>query len=86
MALAGSFSGSSAQVAANTAALTPVATNVNIETQVESYFSDIPVMVDIARCESHMRHYDTYGNTIRGEIDPRDVGVMQINEHYHANS
>lgn len=55
-----------------------------VEEYVQDYFSDIPVMVAIAGCESHFRHVDTHGNIIRGEVNPDDVGVMQINEHYHG--
>jgi hypothetical protein len=51
---------------------------------VESYFSDIPVMIDIARCESHFRQYDEKGNVHRGEVNNLDVGIMQVNEYYHS--
>jgi hypothetical protein len=51
--------------------------------QVEEYFADLPIMIDIARCESRFRHTDKYGNVLRGELTPKDVGVMQINEGYH---
>jgi hypothetical protein len=64
----------------------PVAIGVTPETleeYVAFYFADIPVMVEIARCESRMRHLDTDGEVVRGSITPKDVGVMQINEHYH---
>lgn len=50
---------------------------------VEEYFADLPIMVDIARCESRFRQTDKNGNVLRGEITPKDVGVMQINEGYH---
>lgn len=51
---------------------------------VESYFSDIPVMIDIARCESRFRQYDAAGNVHRGEVNDKDVGIMQVNEYYHG--
>ncbi len=47
-------------------------------------FKDIPSMVAVARCESGMRHYDGNGEVLRGEIDSRDIGIMQINEYYHG--
>lgn len=53
------------------------------EEKVEIYFSDIPVLVDVARCESHFRQLDKNGNILRGVANPDDVGVMQINERYH---
>ncbi len=51
---------------------------------VAEYFSDVPVLAEIARCESHFRHFDRSGGVIRGEVNRYDVGVMQINELYHG--
>lgn len=56
---------------------------INTEAYVRNYFSDIPILVDVARCESEFRQTDRNGKVLRGTKDPRDVGVMQINEHYH---
>ena len=53
------------------------------ETAVRSYFSDIPVMIQIARCESTFQHTLADGTVIRGKVDPADTGVMQINKRYH---
>ncbi len=55
------------------------------EKVVRNYFKDSPVLANIAWCESRFRHYDTDGNIHRGEINNRDVGVMQINERFHLN-
>jgi hypothetical protein len=52
---------------------------------VSSYFADIPIMIDISRCESHFHQYDADGSVYRGQINNLDVGIMQINEHYHAD-
>lgn len=57
-----------------------------IRDQVESYFVDIPVMVDIAKCESHFRQFDKDGDIYRGKQNNRDVGVMQINEDFHLSA
>jgi hypothetical protein len=54
-----------------------------VREHVEAYFADIPIMADIARCESHDRQFDMAGSVYRGEQNNKDVGVMQINEHYH---
>jgi hypothetical protein len=43
-----------------------------------------PILVDIARCESNFRQFDKDGNIIHGIANKADVGVMQINEKYHA--
>lgn len=51
---------------------------------VADYFADVPVMVDIASCESHFHQYDADGSIYRGKVNNLDIGVMQINEHYHS--
>lgn len=56
---------------------------MTVEEYVKSYFSDIPVMAEVARCESHFRQHDKEGNVLRGEKNSLDRGVMQINEYYH---
>lgn len=53
---------------------------------VETYFSDIPIMTAVAGCESRFRHFDKNGDIIRGEVNWRDVGVMQINEYFHLEA
>lgn len=50
---------------------------------VKEYFADVPVLVEIARCESTYRHTGTRGDIIRGIVNPGDLGIMQINEYYH---
>lgn len=59
--------------------------NITVEEYVKTYFSDIPVMIEIAKCESRFRHYDENGNVLRGEVNNLDRGVMQINEYYHGD-
>lgn len=59
---------------------------LTIEQQVEIYFSDIPIMSDIAWCESTMRQFNSRGEILRGEENRDDVGVMQINEYYHSKT
>ncbi len=57
---------------------------VDTETAVRTYFSDIPVMIQIARCESTFRHTLEDGTVLRGKVDSADTGVMQINARYHG--
>src|SRR5262245_53051378 len=57
-----------------------------VEKYVRDYFSDIPILAEVARCESTFRHETLSGDVIRGLVNPKDVGLMQINEHYHAKS
>ena len=56
---------------------------IDTESYVRHYFSDIPVMIDIAFCESTFRQFDNNGNVILGKVNKSDVGVMQINTAYH---
>ena len=57
---------------------------VNTEAIVRDYFKDIPVMIQVARCESHFRHTLADGSILRGVVDSADTGVMQINKRYHS--
>lgn len=52
---------------------------------VREYFSDIEIMSDIAWCESKFVHTNDDGSILRGDPNPSDVGVMQINEYYHSD-
>jgi SepF-like predicted cell division protein (DUF552 family) len=54
-----------------------------VKQYVSEYFNDYPVLADIARCESDFRQFDEHGEILRGKVDSNDVGVMQINEHFH---
>lgn len=64
----------------------PISDTSNIKRYVHDYFADIPIMARVAGCESRYRMLDKDGNVIRGEINPYDVGVMQINEKYHLET
>lgn len=52
---------------------------------VQEYFADAPIMIDVARCESHFTQYNGDGTVLRGRVNSQDVGVMQINEKYHLS-
>ncbi len=78
MVLASSVSGETALSAS-----VVVSEPLSVEEQVTAYFSDVPVMIDVARCESRFRHTLKDGSVIRGEANSADIGVMQINEFYH---
>jgi|GEM_PF-811832 len=56
-----------------------------VKQYVESYFADIPIMVDIAQCESKFRQYGANGKVLRGN-NPDDFGVMQVNQFYHRST
>jgi hypothetical protein len=61
----------------------PTERRMTVEEYVRNYFSDIPVMIEIAKCESRFRQHDKDGDVLRGEENSLDRGVMQINEYYH---
>ena len=63
----------------------PITDPENVQRFVNDYFRDIPQLVKIAECESHFRQFSKNGNVQRGEKNRYDVGVMQINELYHAD-
>ncbi len=57
----------------------------SVEQYVRVYFADAPVMVAIAKCESRFRQFDSKGSVLRGEVVKDDLGVMQVNLHYHGD-
>lgn len=60
--------------------------SADTEEVVRTYFRDIPVMIQVARCESTFRHTLADGSVLQGRVDPADTGVMQINKRYHAET
>lgn len=60
--------------------------DISVEEYVRDYFSDIPIMIDVARCESTFRHFDRNGEVLRGTVNRGDIGVMQINKYYHLET
>lgn len=55
-----------------------------VEGYVRDYFADTPVLAEIAFCESTYRQLDVDGSVLRGDVNPKDIGIMQINERYHG--
>lgn len=62
----------------------PITDPANVERFIEDYFFDIPQLKKVAFCESSFRHFEKNGEPRRGKVNRYDVGVMQINELYHA--
>lgn len=54
-----------------------------IEQIADDQKADPRPLLEIARCESHYRQYDDNGDVLRGNHNPRDVGIFQINERFH---
>lgn len=59
---------------------------MSTEEYVRNHFADTPILAEIARCESQFRQFDKNGEVLRGVVNDRDVGVMQINEYYHLET
>ena len=55
-----------------------------VEKYLREQYADTPILVKFARCESTFSQFDKNGEVIRGRVNRADVGVMQINEKYHA--
>jgi hypothetical protein len=71
------------KVAASYSEAAPVG---DTEAIVREYFKDIPVMIQVARCESGYRHYLADGTVLKGRVDAADTGVMQINKRFHLKA
>lgn len=60
---------------------------MSTEEYVRTGFADTPILAEIARCESQFRQFDKKtGEVLRGLVNSRDVGVLQINEYYHLET
>jgi hypothetical protein len=56
------------------------------EKAVREYFKDESILIEVARCESTFAQFNKDGSVKRGKVNDQDVGVMQINEYYHAET
>jgi hypothetical protein len=71
-------------VATTTTTTTPVVQNqIEVEKRVREVFSDAPVMIEIARCESKFRQFTDSGNVLRGGAGGGMIGVFQFYEAIH---
>ena len=48
--------------------------------------TDTYLLQSIAYCESHDQQFNASGTVYRGEVDPDDVGIFQLNEHYQQKT
>lgn len=49
-----------------------------IEARVREYFADIPIMIEIARCESTFQQYEEDGRPLMNRLGSSAMGVFQI--------
>jgi len=77
---------SSAQsiLAQESAISTTAPSPASVEDRVREYFADIPVMIEIARCESKFRQFTDSGSVLRGGASGQFVGIFQFMESIHS--
>ena len=65
---------------------TTATTLASVEDRVREYFADIPVMIEIARCESNFRQFTDSGSVLRGGASGQFVGIFQFMESIHSSA
>ena len=60
--------------------------NVGVQTQVQSYFANEPVMASIARCESGYRQFDPNGGILYGGTTGVMIGIFQIDSSHYPQA
>ena len=65
------------------AATTTGLVKATYESEVREYFADIPVMIEIARCESRFRQFTDAGNVFYGGVREY-VGIFQFAAAVHT--
>jgi len=63
-----------------------IQTPAQTEKRVREYFADIPVMIEIARCESKFRQFTDAGNVLRGGGSGGMIGIFQFYELIHKTA
>lgn len=56
------------------------------EEEIREYFSDLPVMIEIARCESNFRQFTDSGNVLQGGTGGGMIGVFQFFGSIHESA
>ncbi len=73
---------SKTQVTTTDLQLSPTA----IETKVRAYFTDAPIMIEIAKCESNFRQFTDAGNVFYGGVGSGMIGIFQFYEALHKTA
>jgi hypothetical protein len=58
----------------------------NVEEAVREYFKEIPVMIEVARCESKFRQFNTDGSVLFGGWGGGMTGVFQLYDSVHRSA
>lgn len=72
-------------VDASTTQSVTIPASQSVEEYVREYFKDEPVMIDIARCESRFRQFDSAGKVLKNP-NSSAMGAFQIMASIHAGS
>lgn len=75
-----------AESVASTTASTTNLTPAEIEAKVRVAFADVPVMIEIAKCESKFRQFTDAGNVFYGGAGGGMVGIFQFYESIHKTA
>ncbi len=81
MALSAAFGVNGSQAAA---VIMPMPAAQTVEEYVREYFADIPVMIEVAKCESQFRQFNNKGEVLKNPTSSA-VGVFQIMASIHAD-
>ncbi len=73
-------------VASTTSTTTKIHNVAEVEKRVREYFSDIPVMIEIAKCESKFRQFTDSGSVLRGGGSMGMIGIYQFYEVVHKKA
>lgn len=79
LAVSSALSGSSLQTAAQISVMPEVQT---VEEYVRDYFTDTPVLTEIAKCESQFKHFDKNGKLLKNP-NSSAIGAFQIMSSLH---
>ena len=69
----------------NTQSKAAIESPETLATYVQAYFAETPILAKVSMCESGLRQVGDDGQVLRGKVNHDDVGLMQINEHYHGD-
>ncbi len=56
-----------------------------VEEYVRDYFTDEPIMIEIAKCESQFRQYGKDGQVLKNSQGSSAIGLFQIMSSIHAD-
>lgn len=83
LAVSLAFTGSSSTTQASVISSMPQSQTV--EEYIRDYFADVPVMAEVAKCESQFRQFGRDGQVLKNSSGSSAVGAFQIMSSIHAD-